>query len=1167
MLGANRSWLALLLLAFFTAAYRSPGDSQPPQSPGQNKSQQKKADQNTAAGKDVRTAKPAAPRSTSPGDELAAAILSVRPRSLKAAAGEADDPTWASLMDYAKQGLLPYHVLLATVPDPVDTNLGLYFDRAVDSIQSAAESSGYTFVRAWLPWRNDPQPASLEEVRALDEERLSRRPFPGALVFRSKDVKSDQRLVVFLVSESETSGIDAAAFQKAVAIHDAVDNKEKTISLAGPTFSGSFYSLRDALLGDRDARGQYPHCFHIVSGATTDGEHRNAFQSGTGLPRYAAGPRQGNWSFATVVHSDKVAQDAIIAHIREAVGTEQETLATISEDVTIFGAMQSSTTDNTLAFLFPRGISRLRNAYPDASAIASSAAERAAAQIRPSLPLLWKDERDGRREMPVFDAGHTPFSEQAVLDDIAATLNREKIKSILITATDPIDQLFLVRFFRDECPDARVMLLDSDLLFAYAGAESSWRGILSATTYPLMNRNQFSTLGKKYSQPQQRTVFASRYAEGEFNAVSVLLQNQSDGGSVRGLADYISPDPESPNRPPIWLTITGQDGYWPVAYIADPANPPDNTLLDWKPPQPPVAQEFEPPSRLWTLFYWALTLTLALYAILIFIAEFLPPSPVRWIAWFRFSLVTRERAGCVFCASVIGLSLAAAYAIYAFPLSVATVANPPWKSDVISPVVFGMLVFSALWPPFVALSNLPRKLSTITAILTNPYVWLWPVAVGLFGAFLIYGWKIVTQPLNHEGYFFAYRSLKLTSGVDPSIPLWFLAIGIAYWAWMQHRRLLTFAEPMPPLPVTAVSVLNEAQDKTNARLRQRIGSFHIHWNEYVPVIVLAVVTFGTLKPFKHPQTVEPRFYDQLYFMALMCLGILIYLAWSRIMFIWAALHRLLRNLERHPIREAFNRFPPEYAWFQRRARNSKFLLLARSLECMDAIRDQADPRLKNLLHLNASEWNDATETAASLFARGWVDSARREEMQNIIVRAANAIVKELQQHYWVHGHSDSYQLMRKDKPPEEATDDEKLELANNRTCILLEEFVALRYLSFIRAVIVQIRNLLIFVATGLVFAVISFSSYPFQSQKLFGWTALAAFGIFGAGIVWMFIQMDKDPLLSRISNTRAGHIEPSLFFRLAGVGGVPLVAMLASQFPSIGHFLFSWVEPALEAFK
>jgi hypothetical protein len=34
---------------------------------------------------------------------------------------------------------------------------------------------------------------------------------------------------------------------------------------------------------------------------------------------------------------------------------------------------------------------------------------------------------------------------------------------------------------------------------------------------------------------------------------------------------------------------------------------------------------------------------------------------------------------------------------------------------------------------------------------------------------------------------------------------------------------------------------------------------------------------------------------------------------------------------------------------------------------------------------------------------------------------------------------------------------------------------------------------------------------------------------------------------------------------VASYGALPLLALLASQFPSVGRLLFSWLEPALSA--
>jgi hypothetical protein len=105
---------------------------------------------------------------------------------------------------------------------------------------------------------------------------------------------------------------------------------------------------------------------------------------------------------------------------------------------------------------------------------------------------------------------------------------------------------------------------------------------------------------------------------------------------------------------------------------------------------------------------------------------------------------------------------------------------------------------------------------------------------------------------------------------------------------------------------------------------------------------------------------------------------------------------------------------------------------------------------------------------------------------------------KLRLRYWRVGHSDSFEGMRHAKPPEEATEDEKEELAFKKPRILMEEFVALKYLSFIKSVLEQIRRLLAFVATAFVLLLISVNSYPFQSQRMFDLVACVLFVLLGA---------------------------------------------------------------------
>ena len=69
--------------------------------------------------------------------------------------------------------------------------------------------------------------------------------------------------------------------------------------------------------------------------------------------------------------------------------------------------------------------------------------------------------------------------------------------------------------------------------------------------------------------------------------------------------------------------------------------------------------------------------------------------------------------------------------------------------------------------------------------------------------------------------------------------------------------------------------------------------------------------------------------------------------------------------------------------------------------------------------------------------------------------------------------------------------------------------------------------------------------------------------------VMVFVQMDRDEVLSWINKTPPGQVVFNREFasRLATYGLVPLVGMAAAQFPDIGHFLFFWVQPFMNALK
>jgi hypothetical protein len=46
-----------------------------------------------------------------------------------------------------------------------------------------------------------------------------------------------------------------------------------------------------------------------------------------------------------------------------------------------------------------------------------------------------------------------------------------------------------------------------------------------------------------------------------------------------------------------------------------------------------------------------------------------------------------------------------------------------------------------------------------------------------------------------------------------------------------------------------------------------------------------------------------------------------------------------------------------------------------------------------------------------------------------------------------------------------------------------------------------------------------------------------------------------------------GKLNGGFYLKLAAYGALPILSLLASEFPSVSNFLLSWVQPSLEAFK
>ncbi len=132
---------------------------------------------------------------------------------------------------------------------------------------------------------------------------------------------------------------------------------------------------------------------------------------------------------------------------------------------------------------------------------------------------------------------------------------------------------------------------------------------------------------------------------------------------------------------------------------------------------------------------------------------------------------------------------------------------------------------------------------------------------------------------------------------------------------------------------------------------------------------------------------------------------------------------------------------------------------------------------------------------------------------------------------------------------------------------LSEHYVSLVYINYIITILLRIRTLAMAAVGIFVFDVLAVSSYPFEPRAILRTLMFTVFVALTICFGVVYGQMHRDRTLSRITDTKPEELGSDFWFRMLGVTGLPLLTLVATEFPSIGNFIFSWVEPAMKALR
>jgi hypothetical protein len=318
--------------------------------------------------------------------------------------------------------------------------------------------------------------------------------------------------------------------------------------------------------------------------------------------------------------------------------------------------------------------------------------------------------------------------------------------------------------------------------------------------------------------------------------------------------------------------------------------------------------------------------------------------------------------------------------------------------------------------------------------------------------------------------------------------------------------------------------------------------------------------------------------------------------WIRMVLIWTSLKRaVLDRLESLPLRTAFSRLKA-VGWLnmlrdsgvqaQRRS-------MARCLESMrqmlhqPGLRDLAAPDGRTLEKINA----DALEQVALLRTRRAQPASERDPktheyvlMNGLEVEFAafsTGLLSAVLIPYWMNVRTgpvesdDIEDLPIKARRSEAHAEDQSLPLElhagqtpeKSQEVVVAEEFLALRYLSLIRAVLANMRSLMMFISVSFILMIMAWNSYPFQPRQTLNWCFTGLLVFLGSGIIWVFAQMHRNAILSRITDTRANELGWDFYLRIIAFGALPVLTWLAYEFPEIGSVVFKFLQPGVPVIK
>jgi hypothetical protein len=549
--------------------------------------------------------------------------------------------------DAKKQGGVVLESMIATLADPIETHYPLNFDEGLEAIQQGFQSRGFTLVRQSLPW----SPKSTKHNSHK----------PGVLLFRrGDDPECPNRemgsrpdyLLLFVVGESPTAGIDREALQTAVSWSASLfkataevrrasgklplsgpESAHPPFRIIGPTFSGSVQGLAEFVVAYQK---HFPALsdvkqFTICSGSATAKSNEESLAK-LGIP------------YSKTVVTDDQMMNALLSHLKQDRGLTDGQIAIVTETTSGYGqklpnyvakkANTKGTTtevehveelkqkqDKHLVLTYPLSLSQMRTEMEKETDESPMGLPAGSPMRKRNHDVTERVSRFAKDVVPIYSHAATGLADRQ-LESLIRVLKDRNIRAVGLMGTNLADKVFLAQQLRREFADLQFFTLENHLLYTHSEYSRLFQGMLIGSSYPL--NPDVLIQGSDRNTPKQ---FTSDAAEGTYHATRKLL----------GVPNVSTPSG--------WLCVVGNDRIWPLKEILTDApagkgtTPRKGAVTGKEPddcgddpsPKEPVVVPAQIHSRFDTLFPALATSAQALFAMGAGLWWFFRrPSPMHW---------------------------------------------------------------------------------------------------------------------------------------------------------------------------------------------------------------------------------------------------------------------------------------------------------------------------------------------------------------------------------------------------------------------------------------------------------------------------------------------------------------------------------------------------------